>query len=892
MIASQLESVPAPAAAATWEPAPLILARFAGQSRSIMLQLKLSRTVALLEQIAALDEQLETATAALCDALFPLIGGLDGAQRAQLVAIKRNIFNRRQLTSAERQVFRDQAFAHLRRPLLQTQRGLAKLSRLERQARQIFDAELRSKRALLQAACRDEEFQKAVQIASPALAQGLPRYLRADPAQLRSRERKVELGAFHYLMRMSTKTSPFGRFGPTALGRWSHAAPHGLQISAPAPARRTVSQLRRECVHALAEGLSLHPALMPHLRPSLNRSAYRDGDTIVFRPPLQVHQRSAPRRLKPLPLVELIMDTLGSAPHTRTLAEWVERWAAALDTPAAAIQPVVGQLIKSGFIRNTLTIASNDRAPFDGLISQLAALDTPAAAELLDHVRAISAISASYASAPVAERQRLQQHLDSHIAAALAHWPAYPQLQTMFSAALIEDSTWDGVQLDLGGPWWQALSADLATLIECIFRRDDGGMPRARLLDAYEQLVGSGHAAPNLLDFASTYEQQAASLASASSPRCARIYQHMQTYLDTLEQRIAAASDQPEVLLDRAELAQLAEQFAPSSAASSVAIHAQLVADDAQALASGEGLLVLNFALPGFARFLLRYEHLLDAHDRAALHGYAQSLIDDVCAELPAAVDTAELLTTLQNSQQIHAPLSPRAIVPPDEHSGNPDVASVELRDLGLQHDAASDTLRLIEHTRADQPLVPLYLGALHMAALPPLYRMLATLAPTSYHMEMFRPGDYRRYGFVSGMPADIEHTPRVRVGRVVLQRERWLVPAAALPALAPSSDDFSVFQTWFRWFRRHRLPREVFVRIGRSQPGDSQRPANDLKPFFVDTENFFALLMLQRDLDDGVATLEIEEMLPSLRHAGVEIGDQTYVVEFQLELNRKGAHL
>jgi Lantibiotic dehydratase, N terminus len=118
-----------------------------------------------------------------------------------------------------------------------------------------------------------------------------------------------------------------------------------------------------------------------------------------------------------------------------------------------------------------------------------------------------------------------------------------------------------------------------------------------------------------------------------------------------------------------------------------------------------------------------------------------------------------------------------------------------------------------------------------------------------------------------------IEHAPRLTVGRTVLRRETWHLPAKAMPG---NADQLAA------WARGYGMPRRIFV-----------RSPLEPKPIYVDTASQALARMLVRQLRraaDAVpqALVSITEMLPAaddcwLRHDGVSYTSELRIVAVDL---------
>jgi hypothetical protein len=118
---------------------------------------------------------------------------------------------------------------------------------------------------------------------------------------------------------------------------------------------------------------------------------------------------------------------------------------------------------------------------------------------------------------------------------------------------------------------------------------------------------------------------------------------------------------------------------------------------------------------------------------------------------------------------------------------------------------------------------------------------------------------------------AEGPHVPRIRVGEVVYQRERWKLPSERLAGLKGATLYLAVrrFQTSFGW------PRFVFV-----------RSTVERKPYLIDTRSPFALDLLRHVAAAG-GELSVDEMLPGPQ--GLWLRDEAgrYTCELRMQAVR-----
>lgn len=900
-------------AAPAWRPEPYVLLRLAGKPYRTIGDLALPRTVARIERLLELRAWLAANRDPACDALYEAIGAQSGPLRGRLVALKRALFNGRRPGRAERALLRQSA-PSARRPVLQYAWNLRRLERQTRAARTCFEAELTERRRALQSAFGDSEFQKAVQAVSPSLAAGLQRYMRADPADLRMRERKAETGGYHYLMRMAAKTSPFGRFGPVARATFDPDCPRALSLQARAPRLVAASSFNLNVAAALTASLGRAPELQPLLRLRVNQSYYVAGETIAFTRPKAVADQAVYTQLNTLcqgpctPAMRAILSFIEArGDDLPTFAEVVAHLCALAPRPGMRerAEALLEKLIGAGLVLRDIRLPSNTLDRLGDLRGWLAARG---AADLAEQIGALDARARRFADAAPAERDQILADLRARSDALLRWHPPVARAQAERADLLVEDTALAGCTLRLGPAFFAPFLDDIGGWLECVARRDQGGLNAAWLRDIFTATYGEGGACANLLQFASVYRRELNGLLGGQGgihgggaiayPRGNQINAQMLRYLETLGTLAQQHADAPECAVPPATLQALSDSFADLPEPwCSAAMHLQVAAESWEAVERGDYLVVLNYTLPGFGHFFTRYCYLFDqqpAADEPTLAAQIRASLEQLQAELPAGQQLAELLSVLDHNAQVHPCFTAQQIVPPEETSELAPERRIPVQELELLHDPAADRLRVVRR-RADgtaEAIVPLYMGFFHLMALPALHRLLVELSPSGYHMERIRPHEHQESMLLAREAAEaraLRHYPRLRIGRFVLQRELWAVPPELVPG-RDAEDEFSRFLEIYAWARGLGLPREVFVRLKR----DPRRPMGDFhtdhKPIHLDFANFFSIKTFLHLLDDPhIQALQIEEMLPAPSQLFFELAGERYPVEFQVEFRRGG---
>jgi len=136
-----------------------------------------------------------------------------------------------------------------------------------------------------------------------------------------------------------------------------------------------------------------------------------------------------------------------------------------------------------------------------------------------------------------------------------------------------------------------------------------------------------------------------------------------------------------------------------------------------------------------------------------------------------------------------------------------------------------------------------------------------------------------RAFGMLS--PAD--HTPRISIDRLVVERERWRAEAAEL-SFAWETDEWSRFRSVGRWRERNGMPQHVFVQTSRGA-----------KPAYVDLAAPVLVDVLARTVRRAAGRGEritVSEMLPAPDQVWLPDGSgRRYTCELRLvAIHRPGS--
>lgn len=155
--------------------------------------------------------------------------------------------------------------------------------------------------------------------------------------------------------------------------------------------------------------------------------------------------------------------------------------------------------------------------------------------------------------------------------------------------------------------------------------------------------------------------------------------------------------------------------------------------------------------------------------------------------------------------------------------------------------------------------------------------RLMAPLAGgPSIRQDPLSPFSFpRHFGGIGLRAVNRSHLPRIRCGRIVLQRERWRIPADRLrgwqPAAKVLGHDAAGFLAACRLREELDLPRCGFVKI----PGEP-------KPVFVDWAAPLLVRQLFRLARKATGSVELTELLPGKDDLWLEHGGDRYTSELR----------
>jgi hypothetical protein len=624
-------------------------------------------------------------------------------------------------------------------------------------------------------------------------------------ARARERERHLVL----YLQRLATKNDTFSEFGPTGWGRLDARLP-GMNLKPEPGISRRETFLERWAAHALASAVNADPTVFEELRPRLNPNGRIDNQTFVF------------------------ADTGETILLTAEEIEIAKRCDG--HTPVYSLKApmeIVRTLVQKEIIRCEMEVPALEPHAFDILCSDVEKWRAgPLREKWLSIVQPIAALPRKFADTlePKDRREILDEacsRLESFGAAPktgerflyAAGNPigeeCFRECNFRINDALIDEVAVEAARwIDLWRDSYAFIASRVAGGLRRIFEktpRKNNSIPLPAFLQACEaaQLSLTG---PGLVGLAVMAFQEVK----------AAFREQIRPHADTEEYELSV--EDCRVVRRKFEYPRFDEYTYPSA-------DIQLAAKSHEAVARGDYRWILAELHPPVA--LLHHCMYWSCPDKALLNdAFASTVFGKpnihfgfFAADFTAHT-TVRLFDALPGVSNFVAP-----------QRANPNWRTVRPADAEVYVDDASGDVCVRKSGSHD------YLGSFSRA----------WVIPLGFHPFQF------------GMAP---HTPRLRCGRVVVQRRTWTLTSEELrpgnytgvsPDLVLAVERLRAQKNW---------PRHVYIRPTEQalRRSGAEGRDKDTKPVFIDLESYLFLEIFHRWLMKS-GELEVTEMLPDPDH-------------------------
>jgi hypothetical protein len=769
-----------------------------------------------------------------CDELYALGAELTGAERNRVLALKRAVYNNRPPAPGVDAAQWPPAVTGY----LAAEAGATTAAE---ELTGHYAANLAAERRALAELVATEDFQLALVLNSPNVYEACRRYSRSAGAP-DSRDRKSERGIIQHVSRAMVRTSPLSRFTAVGFGQWTEGAPGLDDFGTRTPDAQSFTHVDRGLFAHLVTGI-VHPPAPDGAVPAVvgrNRTLKPIDGAMRFQQSRagEINLVSAPLT----PALQLLLDLTATGPlGADALA------AAVAERQGVTVAQAAGLIAAA--VRAQILVAGP-------AVDEQAENPIPDAQALLavEHGQLAELVAGIGKDVAIMRTGTVGQRIGALDRIAILEQQLNAVTTTPAKVHVNEDYVLP--PFAVSGRGYQDALDDLAHVTEFYSLFDRHHVRRALLRTAFRDRYGAGASVPLIFE--------ADALIAAVDAMEGRVHESEDGALrELLRQRAVARAAVVEavtgsgddIVLDPRWLAGLAADL-PGGFRATPASHCLIVQP-------ADRLLVVNDCHAG--RGLLGMRFL--GHDRA-LGG-------------TAAVRAGNHVR--QQFGGSHRLLEDRGL-----HSANINHRIQVLEDsitaeqwigVRLAHDRATDTLHLFDRDGA--PVHPVTLGMKWTDMMPAPLRIAMWLVDSG----LVAVDVHERSAQLeaTAAPQTVTH-PRVRAGRVVMQRRRWF-PGEDLPTPGGSDAEFLLRMT--EWRAAHGVPDQVVIKTPEARIfGRATEPLGDYlaqrrkeKPQYLDLASALYVRTLPKLIERRSAGY-FEEALPAPR-------DGAHAHEWAIEYDR-----
>ncbi|MEU6907899.1 lantibiotic dehydratase [Streptomyces coeruleorubidus] len=789
-----------PPAESTARVSPYVLFRRSRLPLTELADLRFDETWARIEESRRLRAECARRAEEVSDSLAGFVPHVDESVRADLVRLRRDVYNQRAEPAARRI---DVVEPHLEKDTVAGLREwfdlVQRMRRCEDEAQSLFDARMQSARAGFARLFEHDSMARSIQLSGDQLYESLRRYTSGEMGSVKpSRLRVLESTLVNFAYRAALKPSPFGRF--TEVGAFPTDLPEaGHAVSE--PRTYSTSTLNRVLVNWLVAGLRRVDGGIDLCQVLLNSSLRADDKTIEFIglvPDAGGEGLSETVvRLKRDKVVNCILTVLASG--TASVPE-VLRALTELTGKEEVSRKALRAMLRLELLYVSPGFDEQDPGYSQKLAGVLSAGTTPPVAAMSRHLDTLVELETALSDAPTEKRRPLLSAADKALTG-IAEVCGLEAPPAEISRAPVYEDLWTP---DRPATWNRESVAKSVPALESLWRLssmlDYGHTKRLGVYAFAADTFGDRETVPFLTFFEklvqlSEAEQDAVFWGRYSPAAETFIAQRDQALRDIGGQLVpedGVVRMSPEALKDAC--AGVEDCVDPDSITFRVQLAGGAPSPD----------VVVNGVLTGYGVYFSRFSSFIEG---SAAEGWTlrSAVREHLRKAFPGQVDLNMVAGLNFN---LHPPLTDRVLNYPGTWPTSPEMKAYSLDKLMIRIDHAHRGL-LLWDPELDERVHLTPMNFLLPIVVPVLYNLIEVLSPTIRYN--YAPMD--DIGRAMGHRGYPGSSPRLMIGDVVASRRTWTVPAREIPELSElSKDSYPALLRFDQWRIEQGLPQHAFV--------------------------------------------------------------------------------
>lgn len=878
---------------------PYFIVRVAGMPFSILESYRASQTVNTLNEMDSIRNRTMLTKDNICEQLEKYVGKLTNDKiRRQLINYKRNIYNNRS-PKVGIDSFEEVLPTHLFDLIKQWERAQDKQQQLLDAAAEQYNNEYDYIRRLLQQHMNHPNFLNGIAFSSKDMLAKVIKYIDTPLEQHNKKLRKSEASMTQFVSRVAAKTSPLSTFTPISIGQWtdksnqcsiSHIDSHGP---------RTDVEINHAIIERIMQSFINHKQTRPYLSFGINPSLsilnskihyIKKTDDSKLRPKV-VNTIEQPVTLDYNAPLQIVVQ-LFQGEKTQSFQQLIAAIAERIQQPEESIESFIHQLIDLQIVVPIVNQYEQTDDKLDDAQALLARIPTDSSRILEEQFSRVKRALVAYERQEAEGRLECLKEIDEAILTCIEWLEASISTEAL-KTPIYEDSYLSTSTITLSKDQFKPILSDLRLLQQLTPIFDSNFRLQSMIAKHFVDQYGEDGTCERPLDFISELipimKQWGDSLLPTVSAQeihgdsedIIQLNRLKGTFLNDLMLKMSEAHE--EVRLCKDELQAIIDQIpqAVRKRTVSQSFFGQWGIDH-----EGSSFYVINQIYHGYSMFFSRFLKQYSPELTADMKNYVRTLFAD--DETPV-----EYLGTFGFNANLHPPLTDYELDIASLPDGHSTTSKVQFEDLTVKYDREKHRVYL--HHQELGKLNVLYLGFLMPFSLPLIVRALSQMFNSGNISTLFILHKERRLTKEEG--DQIRVYPRVRLGKVVISRKKWIVPNHLLPVRQKGEDDVTYFHRLLEWHRSNNIPDQVFYRLipmdeQSVQSDDSDPSASDIdftqfKPQYMNFESPLFVKMIDKQLRQTDYGLVIEEMSPTPSELPIQNEREKYVSELLIELSQ-----